>query len=400
MSQEYAKRLVEVDPGTPGGDLLRRYWHPLCPISSVRATAPLCRVEILGESLVVIQLADGTCIAIGERCPHRGASLRYGYVEDGGIRCAYHGWLFDQRGACVESPFERSPRDLRTACYPTKALAGLLFVYMGPRETMTPLPMWDMLVQDYGAYRIHLQEEMRCNWVQVQENSADVTHTFFLHSRRFRELGLPDESGYDRRMTSYGFQPFPWGILKSWTYEDADGRELEGWGSPLVFPNMLHIEREIHWRVPVNLLTTRVIIVAFDPDGVSALPSTVIEPSRWNDDGAYRLDTFFAQDALAWETQGSVTDHAKEHLASSDTGVHIFRRMLLREMERVEKGLVPMATLAPDAPSEAIVTRKWMGGYVPMSASPDTTFVDRLPKEEVFDERHQTFRTTLEEIGQ
>jgi len=100
-------------------------------------------VEILGESLIVVQLIDGTFIAICERCPHRGASLQYGYVENAGIRCAYHGWLFDQRGACVQRPFERSCRDVRTACYPVTALAGLLFVYMGPPETITPLPMWD-----------------------------------------------------------------------------------------------------------------------------------------------------------------------------------------------------------------------------------------------------------------
>jgi nitrite reductase/ring-hydroxylating ferredoxin subunit len=91
-------RLTQVDAGTPAGELLRRYWHPLCPANLLTSDKPVVALKILGDSLVVFRGADGSYGAIPERCPHRGASLRYGFVEDGGIRCSYHGWLFDHHG--------------------------------------------------------------------------------------------------------------------------------------------------------------------------------------------------------------------------------------------------------------------------------------------------------------
>lgn len=384
--------MAQVDSGTPAGELLRRYWQPLCPASAITSNAPLVKVKVLGESLIVFPIAGGQYAAIGEHCPHRGASLQYGYVEPTGIRCAYHGWLFAPSGQCIERPFEPCPALQKAVTYPVVEMSQLLFTYMGPPGTMTALPRWDMLSRTDGRHRIELQDDLRCNWLQAQENSADVTHTYYLHSRRFAELGIPDESGYHLPMSGYGFQPFEWGVLKSWSYREPEtGRSLEGWGSPLVFPNMLHIEREIHWRVPVDDKTTRIVIVGFEPDSPAGPGcDVVLQPPRTLGDGTYHLRTFFSQDSMAWETQGEIANRSREHLGSSDEGVRMFRQMILEQIALVEAGGTPMATVPVDRQEEVISMREWMGGYLPMSAPRDLTPVRRRSRDEVFDDRHHS----------
>jgi len=386
------ERLSRVGPDSPAGQLLREYWHPICPSAQLAEPGAVFEFELLGERLVAYRSAEGDVGVVPERCPHRGASLAYGYVEPTGLRCAYHGWMFDRSGRCIDRPFETAAPT--PAChlppYSAREEAGLIFVSMraaGP----PPFPLWDILARTDGGFRIDLQADVTCNWLQVQENAADVTHTFYLHSRAFASRGLDDPSGFSAPLLEFGFQPFPFGIVKSWTYEGPNDVSLEGWGNLLVFPTMLRIETEMHWRVPINDTTTRILILAFDPGGQGI--STRALPSRYDTDGHYTMTDFYSQDAMAWETQGPIASRSHETLGASDVGIVMYRDMLSEAIKSFEHGDQPPAR----NDSGVIDLRAWMNGYLPMSAPADPTPTDRLARDSVFDHRHRSYRVPPQE---
>lgn len=385
LTREVNETLTQTGPGTPAGELLREYWHPVNTSESIPEPGDIRTVELLGERLVMYRDLQGSVNITPEQCPHRGASLAYGFVEDEGLRCSYHGWLFDESGQCLERPFETS--EPGTGChlppYSAREEAGLIFASLR-REGPPPFPLWDILARKDGGFRIDLQEPLECNWLQIQENTVDTTHTSFLHSRKFEEKGLEDTSGFSPPLLEFGFQPFEYGIVKSWAYRDEDGSRLEGFGNPLIFPNMMRIETEMHYRVPVNDTETQVIILAFDPEGEGVTTRQL--PDRRNPDGSYTMTDFYSQDAMAWETQGPIADRSKEVLGASDVGIVMYRNMLRRAIEAVERGDEPPARKGPPV----INLRPWMNGYLPMSAPPDTTPTERYSRDEVFDDRHRS----------
>ena len=190
LNQEQNEFLTRVDPGTPCGELLRRYWHPVAAARELTEEKPKKRVRLLGEDLVLYRDKNGKFGLLDEQCSHRGASLYYGFVEEGGIRCAYHGWKYDGDGKCVEQPFESNPDFKNKICqraYPVEKLAGLLFAYLGPGEKKPLLPRWDMLVKEGYRRDIAISTPVvNCNWLQAAENSADPLHTYFLHGHAMK----------------------------------------------------------------------------------------------------------------------------------------------------------------------------------------------------------------------
>src|SRR5438094_2905751 len=153
LSQELNERLTRVGPGTPGGELLRRYWYPVAAIDDLE-TAPTKFVRILGEDLVLFKDKSGNVGLIQDHCAHRGASLLYGRVEERGISCAYHGWLYDTRGNCLETPAE--PADSRfyltvkIKAYPVQKFVGLYWAYLGP-DPAPVIPKFDVWVTQDGV---------------------------------------------------------------------------------------------------------------------------------------------------------------------------------------------------------------------------------------------------------
>jgi 5,5'-dehydrodivanillate O-demethylase len=390
LSDAANKRLAYVGSDSPAGRLLREYWHPVFPSAELAKPGSALSFELLGERIVAYRSLAGEVAVVPERCPHRGASLAYGYVEPGGLRCAYHGWLFDSDGRCVERPFETAepPARCHLPLYRVREEAGLVFVSLragGPPS----FPLWDILAHKDGGFRIDLQDDLACNWLQVQENAADVTHTIYLHSRAFAERGIPDPSGFSAPLLEFGFQPFPFGIVKSWVYEGSDGTELFGWGNPLIFPTMMRIETEMHWRVPINDTTTRVIILAFDPDGQGVTARRL--PERHDRDGRYTMTDFYSQDAMAWETQGAIADRTNETLGASDAGIAMYRQMLASAIDACANG----EQLPAQGDSGVINLRAWMNGYLPMSAPRDPSPTERFTKEQVFDEHHRRHRVAV-----
>src|SRR5579871_5419791 len=326
LTKEQNERLTRVGPGTPGGALLRRYWQPVALGSELTAARPLKRVKILDEELVLYRTEAGAYRLLGEHCSHRGTSLAYGFLEDGGLRCPYHGWLYDAQGHCVEQPFEPAQSLLKHAirhpAYPVQELGGLLFAYMGPPDRQPLLPRWDILVNP-GIRTFLMYPPLQCNWLQCQENTADVTHTYFLHGHMMAKKGLRGGDYYYRPFAQYGFQPFEWGLLKDWQCEGPQGGY--GWGNLLIFPNMLRLATMMHWRVPADDTHTLVFWMNYRVPGSKGMSmggigdgdepdGTVVYPGMFlNERGEYPLDTFGSQDTMAWETEGPIWDRSREH---------------------------------------------------------------------------------------
>ncbi len=402
LTAEENERITQVGPGTAGGELLRRYWHPVAAAGELTAERPKKRLKILGEELVLYRTESGQYGLLAEHCSHRGTSLYYGFLEGECLRCPYHGWLYEPDGHCVEQPFEPAQslmkHTLRHGAYPVEELGGLLFGYMGPPERKPLLPRWDILVWSHGARRIQIRSQLGCNWLQAEENTADFVHTFFLHGwTTMRQK--PDENVgfFTRPFARYGFQPCPWGIVKSWEYEGEQAGS--GYGNLVLFPTMLRqtdVMSTLHWRVPIDDEHTTIFQLSFQP-GTIGQPSTSDETpfeyeSSWRgEDGDYHLKTFSSQDGMAWETQGAIFDRTKEHLGYSDRGVSMLRQMLLQQIDVVQEGGDPMALVWDDAQNTCINLEGWASPRDMRvgARSIDVQGVERWPKDQIFDKRYE-----------
>ncbi len=192
LSAEQNKALTEVGAGTRMGALLRRYWMPIAAVAELDDT-PTKPVRLMGEDLVLYKDKRGAYGLLDRHCAHRRADLSYGIVEDCGLRCNYHGWHYDERGACLAQPFEeiahpeaRYKDKIRLKAYPVEAKAGLLWAYLGPAPA--PLvPTWEPFTWTNGFVQI-VFSEVPCNWLQAQENSIDPVHFEWLHGNWSRAM--------------------------------------------------------------------------------------------------------------------------------------------------------------------------------------------------------------------
>ena len=182
LTQKMNERLTQVGPGTPMGTLLRRYWYPVAALSELKAN-PTKAVRLLGEDLVLYQDRSGTLGLIEASCAHRRVHMLYGIPEERGLRCPYHGWLYDESGQCLEMPAEAPestfPSRVQIKAYPVEALGGLVFAYLGPAPVPL-LPQWDVFVRG-NVLRDVGMAIVPCNWLQIMENSLDPVHTEHLH---------------------------------------------------------------------------------------------------------------------------------------------------------------------------------------------------------------------------
>jgi len=369
LTQEQNDRLTKVGPGTPCGALLRRYWQALCPSGEITADKPKKRVRLLGEDLLVYRGDDGKLRCIAEHCIHRRASLFYGFIEPGGIRCCYHGWKFDAGGKCTERPFEgHTPDSLAIKSYPVEELGGLLFAYLGPDPAQAPLlPRWDVLARDDRKRTIVVLPVHHCNWLQIQENTVDSVHTYYLHGHMSVVKNLPtlaQGNYFYRPIDSYDWDVCEWGIEKTLSYGGAQPEtEIR---PPLIFPNILRIPEgpveAMHFRVPIDDTHTRIFWVGLMPrrgDGPDpAAGTTTFEyaPDKPLSDSDDELMTFYGQDRVVWETQGPIFDRTIETLGGSDRGIVLFRRMLEEQIERVERGEEPDVAVVRDPAKNRMIT--------------------------------------------
>jgi len=363
LTQEESDLLTGVGPGTPGGELLRRYWYPIAFGPDLSEDKPTHFVRLLGEDLVLFRDKSGRLGLIQDHCPHRGASLLYGRIEERGIACAYHGWLYDTQGNCLGTPAEPADSKLyltvKAKAYPVEKRAGLYWAYLGP-EPVPAFPNYDILVRRDGKLTVQLRGQVDCNYFQAMENSVDPAHLQILHldtAARGRPL-TNTTRGFTDDVVSFDFYQTGYGIMKKRTY--TDGRVDE---HPLIFPNILRQGNGMEVRVPRDDTHTWIFEIRFWPLEAGERLADDYEPEVVPADPhkdpmglmhpftRHRMNRVDAQDYMAWETQGPKANREVERLSSTDRGVVLLRSLMKQQIEKVQRGEDPLGVIRdPDHP--------------------------------------------------
>ena len=363
-------RLTQVGPGTPCGDLMRRYWIPVAPFAQLLEN-PVRKVRVLGEDLVLYRDRSSALGLIGERCLHRRVDLQFGIPDACGLRCPYHGWLFDATGTCIERPLEAQPtRSIaqKLAAYPVRELGGLVFAYLGPLPAPA-LPRWDLFVWPNSLRQIAINV-LDCNWLQCQENTGDPTHSVYTHGRLFEYVlersGQLDRARnhehtiHSRLKMGVGIKELfaeatAYGMRKGVVYSKELGSETDRVEehSAVIFPFMTQTGKagaarsDFQIRVPID--DTHTYHISYQcyaaPDGVEVPPQVVIPwyaPPTVDAEGRPILDYVLAQDAQVWVAQGEVLDRSQEVLGRTDVPIAFLRKQLDEQIRLVEEGKTPL----------------------------------------------------------
>ncbi len=367
------KLLTEVGRGTPMGELMRRYWQPIGAAVDLENKWTK-RVRLLGEDLVIFKDRQGRLGLIAEQCPHRRASFAHGIPTENGIRCPYHGWEYNAQGKCIHQPNEQDKCAFRdkvsTDAYPIEEMGGMLFAYMGP-QPQPLLPRWDGFVAE-GTIRIMGRTILPINWLQIMENSLDPVHTEWLHGHHYEFLKEQEgvKVAISTRHLKIDFKEFEYGMTKHRLLE-GHSEDGDDWkiGHPIVFPNMLAVgngdEKSRYYsfqmRVPVDdTHTLHLWFNAYVPPKGVEVPKHLLEKVHTyevpfvDEQGEYIVDNVDGQDMMAWISQGPIADRSLENLGSTDKGVVMYRRMLKREMQKVQAGIDPMGMVRDSSRNERI----------------------------------------------
>ena len=367
------KLLTEVGRGTPMGELMRRYWQPIGAAVDLESKWTK-RVRLLGEDLVIFKDRQGRLGLIAEQCPHRRASFAHGIPTENGIRCPYHGWEYNAQGKCIHQPNEQDKCAFRdkvsTDAYPVQEMGGMLFAYMGP-QPQPLLPRWDGFVAQ-NTIRIMGRTILPINWLQIMENSLDPVHTEWLHGHHYEFLKEQEgiKVAISTRHLKIDFKEFEYGMTKHRLLE-GHSEDGDDWkvGHPIVFPNMLAVgngdEKSRYYsfqmRVPVDdTHTMHLWFNAYVPPQGVAVPEHLLEKVHtyevpfMDDKGEYIVDNVDGQDMMAWISQGAIADRSLENLGATDKGIVMYRRMLKREMQKVQAGIDPMGIVRDSARNERI----------------------------------------------
>ena len=353
----YRKVLAEVGAGTPMGELLRRYWHPVGTTADAGATPR--KVRVLGEDLILFRDSTGRPGLVYPHCAHRGASLYYGKVEERGIRCCYHGWLFDVEGHCVEQPCEpeggRARDQARQPWYPVAERYGLVWAYMGPPEKKPTMPHYECLeTLDEGEF-LETDDNsiggggpkiIPCNWLQHYENLVDPFHVVVLHAsfsgtQFVPQMALMPAVTWDTQTLSVrtvSMRTLPDGkTLKR--ISEAALPTLRVIPSPRI--GRYGRVESIGWVLPIDDYSFRIYVIG----RVREVGELFRMRSRLNGKLWEELTEEEHQklpgDYEAQVTQGKVAWHSEEHLATSDRGVVMLRRFLMKQLDAISEGRDP-----------------------------------------------------------
>ena len=374
LSKEENELLTRVGPGTPMGELMRRYWMPALLSEEIAdADGPPVRVRLLGEDLVAFRDSNGRLGLLGEHCAHRGTSLFFGRNEECGLRCVYHGWKYDVAGNVLETPAEPAgiefSKKLRHTAYPCKEIAGMIFAYMGPRDKMPLLPRYEWA--DLNPQQVYpVKAFLECNYLQGIEGDFDSSHTSFLHnnnmqnSERLKRDGAPV---LEAEVTGYG--------MRAISIRKFGADQIYVRTSPYIMPSFSIVPgpptarfeaddlRGFRFWVPIDDTSTWLYILnmrkqPFDDDERKGLRSWVrADYSRVrNLHNDYLIDRDLQrtrlysgiqsviaaeQDGCATESMGPIYDRSKEHLGYSDKTIIALRKMLLRAVTDLQQGKEP-----------------------------------------------------------
>jgi 5,5'-dehydrodivanillate O-demethylase len=367
ITKEMNDRLTQTTPGTPMGNMLRRYWHVVGTAPELE-TDPVRPVRLLGENLVLFKDEAGKLGLVAERCAHRGISMAYGIPQENGLRCAYHGWTYNSEGQVVDMPFEPACLPLKIKAYPVQELGGLIWAYLGP-DPVPLLPRYEGFVRD-DLDRVVSIKLLDCNWVQCMDNSMDPVHFEHLHGHygnyMNKRLGKPPAMETPRHL-KIDFDIFEYGAYKRRLVE-GEPEDGDDWtvGHPILFPNILaQLQDAYHSyqiRVPVDdTHTLHVLYRGFarkpgvEPQQGLKVEREVVEYDELGRVFAYNV---IRQDEAAWIGQGPISYRTNEHLTTSDKGVALYHNLLLENVDKVERGEDPMAVVRDPAKNEPMIAIK------------------------------------------
>ncbi|HEX9442678.1 MAG TPA: Rieske 2Fe-2S domain-containing protein [Candidatus Binatia bacterium] len=381
ITQEENQLLTRVGRGTPAGEMLRRYWQPVALSEELPPGGAPRPVTILGEELALFRDDQGRPGLLGLHCSHRGTDLSYGRVENGGLRCLYHGWLYDINGRCLEQPGEPGcgeHRDqIRHPSYPCKEAAGAIFTYMGPGEPPL-LPHYEFLAAPAEQCYVNKMYH-ECNYLQANEGNIDPVHLSYLHrffevpQERYTGVRNTEESHYalvgrdvapsiDVEVVDFG--------VRIYTARRQPGGNVYLRVSYFVLPNLSAFPGQtggegysVNWHVPIDDTHHWKYIFVFSRG--AALDKKMIQRARSEVGPDYKLlrnranrflqdresmeDKTFsgmgygfqAHDLFATSSQGEVQDRTTEHLVSSDKPIVAARKLLEKAIQDIQEGREP-----------------------------------------------------------
>ena len=366
LTKEDNDRFTRVGPGTPMGELMRRYWHPVAATSEMTPDEPTKAVRLLGEDLVLYVTRNGRFGLIEKNCAHRGVNLLYGIPETDSIRCCYHGWVYNFEGQCIEQPGEPTGSTykdkIKLTAYPVEEFAGLIWAYMGPQPA--PLvPHWDLMTWE-NVTRTMSAVTLPCNWLQCVDNALDPAHFEHLHgyygswinSQKGRgeewTENLPQRSKHHLKL---GFERFEYGIVKRRVTQGIDETHVD-WaiGHPLVFPYTLKVggggrSHRFLIRVPIDDEHTWYVRYAAQVPAAGAMApvqeSIPLDVTPLYDEkGRLVSQDVTGQDQMTWVAQGPRMDRTRENLGVTDVGLIFFRKLMDEQIKIVEDGGDPINT--------------------------------------------------------
>ena len=359
-------QVTRVGAGTPGGNYLRCFWWPVALAEEVK-DIPV-PVKILGEELVLFRDLSGALALLGAYCSHRRASLEYGIIQPEGIRCAYHGWCYDRRGAVVDRPAEpiKSAPNIVHPWYPVQELSGFVFAYLGrDKESPPPLPRYDVLVQE--GYRVAERGDpeggkaYNCNWLQGVENTTDTTHLTYLH-------------GIYKNCPSFKPVEGDYGVKLYILEPRAKPNHVALRKRCTVLPTINRKTRELKPKNPGERQVTlqqAIWIVPIDDTHCEEMRLTVYPeaPEERSYHGAYVKQAkgrerkpydrrFYGEikgnvpleDKAMVESQGPIVDRTLEHPGFGDRAILLLRKMIRDGIAEVANGGIPKGVLKEDLP--------------------------------------------------
>jgi phenylpropionate dioxygenase-like ring-hydroxylating dioxygenase large terminal subunit len=383
MSREENNLLTRTGPGTPCGELLRRYWQPVALSEELKPDGAPLAVTLMGEELVVFRDENGAIGVLDAHCCHRGADLSYGRLEDGGLRCIYHGWLFDVNGRILQQPGEPGGGEHRDAfcqpSFPCQETGGLVFAYLGPGNPPL-LPNYEFLKVPEG-HRFVSKIHHSCNYLQSNEGNIDPVHLSFLH----RNLELTEQ---DKKRRVSGSKSSPNSLfgadvaprieleltdfgVRIFTVRNFEGDRIYFRTSNFIMPNFSTFPGQtaaegysVNWHVPIDDTSHWKFVIVFSRkrpldrevmlrgrDELTADYRLVrTKANRYLQDRASMKSKSFsgigynfqAQDACVIESAGAIQDRTKEHLVTSDKAIVAARKLLLKGIQDVKEGRDPL----------------------------------------------------------
>ena len=356
------QELTRTGPGTPCGEYMRRFWWPVAMVEQV-TDLPLL-IKVLGEELVLFRDLSGRLGLLHKHCSHRRASLEYGIPAEHGLRCCYHGWLFDIDGRILEVPGEPGnstiPERVCHGAYPVIEHNGLVFAYLGPPEQKLPFLHLDtMSIADHDMVPYAI--DYPCNWLQVAENPMDPFHSVFLHTRVTRAHFNPawgtlpivewhpmkDDIGIFLT-NARRWKDYMW-VRTAEIFLPATAQPPDIYQNPdreKFFPRVGITK----WTLPVD--DTHCKIIAWrhfgddlDLDGKGNRANVGLNKvdfvGQTGDERSYEEGQRMPGDYEAQVSQGTITKHEGEHRGNTDGGVARYRRMLRQAIRRLQDGIEP-----------------------------------------------------------